>query len=126
MTTVVEVFTGFSYPEDGGFTRIPNNWFDVCAEIKNLAELKVIIYVMRRTWGFQNYDEFTKITIEEFKHGRKKRNGQDIDKGTGLGHTAINDGINRAIQHGYLLAQQNIGEPGWPTYSYLLRMRDFE
>ncbi len=124
---VEEVFPGFSYPEDkGGFTRIPHQFFDICAQIKNLAELKVIMYVARRTWGFQNYRTPEKITIDEFKHGRKRRNGDDLDAGTGLGHTAINDGIKRAMVHGYLLAELDTGEPGWPTYSYLLKMRDFE
>lgn len=125
--TTVEEFAGFSYPDpDAGYLRIPNDWFDVCAQIDNLAELKVILYVMRRTWGFQKYDDFKPITLNEFKNGRKRKNGTYIDKGTGLGLTAIKDGIKRAVEHGYLMVEWNYDKPGWGRKSYVLRMNDFQ
>ncbi len=117
-------FEGFSHPDNIGFTRIPNDWFEVCACIDNLAELKVVLYVIRHTWGFLEYDEPKKITIEEFAHGRKKRDRTTMDSGTGLGITAIKDGVRKAVEHGYLITIKSQGEPGWPKKYYVLRMKD--
>jgi len=128
-------FTGFSYPDDKrdddpeklkGFTRIPNDWFDVCVQINNLAELKIVLYMIRHTWGFQDYKEAKQISVDEFAHGCKRRDGMRMDNGTGLGLTAVKDGIKRAIEHGYLLYGVNKSDLGRIKKYYLLRMRDWK
>lgn len=47
-------FTGFPSPTRNFFS-LPNEMINIIASIKNLAELKVIIYVIRHTWGFHEY-----------------------------------------------------------------------
>lgn len=118
------MFEGFSYPDDQGFTRIPNDWFDACAQINNLAELKIVLYVLRHTWGFQEYEVAKKITVDEFASGRKRKDGTRIDKGTGLSPTAVKDGIRRATEHGYLLYAIDKSDLGRIKKYYLLRMRN--
>ena len=98
-------FGGFAPPVSNYF-RMPNEWINICAEIKSLSELKVIQYVLRHTWGFQEYDGTAKkITTDEFMHGKKRKDGSRIDKGTGLSDRGVKDGVSLAIEHGYLICE---------------------
>lgn len=98
-------FGGFVPPVSNYF-RMPNEWINICAEIKSLSELKVVQYVLRHTWGFQEYDGTAKkITTDEFMHGRKDRHGNRIDNGTGLSDRGVKDGVSLAIEHGYLVCE---------------------
>ena len=66
-------FNGFTPPVSNYF-RMPNAWVNISAKINNLAELKVVEYVLRHTWGFQEYDGKPKpITVDEFMHGKSAR-----------------------------------------------------
>src|SRR5207302_1571299 len=100
----VEKFGGFTPPVSNYF-RMPNAWINICAEIKSLAELKVVQYVLRHTWGFQEYDGKPKpITTDEFMHGRKKGDGKErMDNGTGLSNRSVIDGLRDAVEHGFLV-----------------------
>ena len=44
------IFVGFDPPTSNWF-RMPNNWTDVTSEINNLAEIKIVEYILRHTWG---------------------------------------------------------------------------
>src|SRR5437899_8188066 len=79
------------------------------ASIDNLAELKVIEYLMRHTWGFKEYDQFKFITIDEFMHGRLRSDGVTrMDKGTGLkSDRSVKDGLKAAIDDGYVVCEQD-------------------
>jgi hypothetical protein len=60
-----QTFEGFSKPE-ANFFRLPNEWTDITAGIDNIAELKVVQYILRHTWGYQEYSIKKHITIDEF------------------------------------------------------------
>lgn len=47
-------FQGFRKPKKKHYFCLPNEWTDITAEIDNLPELKIVEYVIRHTWGFQN------------------------------------------------------------------------
>lgn len=97
-------FAGFPYPDDGDFTRIPNTFLESeLSRIDSLAELKVILYAMRHTWGYQEYEEWKFMSTDEFANGRKRRDRTRMDEGTGLGITAVKNGIKSAVKHGYLV-----------------------
>ena len=98
-----ETFEGFVRPEKNYFP-MPNEWIDICARIDNLAELKVIQYVLRHTWGFREYGITKTISVDEFMKGRKRHDGTRMDNGTGLkSDRSVKDGIRAAIKHGYLM-----------------------
>ena len=97
-----ETFEGFVPPIDDYF-RMPNEWINICAKIDNLSELKVVQYVLRHTWGYQEYDGVRNITVDEFMDGRKRRDGTRMDNGTGLSEPSVKDGIKRAVKHGYVV-----------------------
>ena len=118
-------FSGF-VPPTRNYFPMPNMWIDICADIDNLSELKVIQYVLRHTWGWREYDGTPKIiTTDEFMFGRKcggDRRGQRIDKGTGLSNRSVIDGLRRAVEHGYLICVVDDSDKGRITKGYALNM----
>src|SRR5260370_41694845 len=117
-----EKFGGFVPPVSNYF-RMPNEWINICARIKSLAELKIVQYVLRHTWGFQEYDGTTKtITTDEFMHGRKRKDGTRIDEGTGLSDRGVKDGISLAIEHGYLVCEVDDHDKARIKKSYGLKI----
>jgi hypothetical protein len=123
----VEKFGGFTPPVSNYF-RMPNQWINICSEIKSLAELKVVQYVLRHTWGFQEYDGKPKpITTDEFMHGRKKGDGKErIDNGTGLSNRSVIDGLRDAIEHGFLVCVTDDKDKARITKSYALNMASLD
>ena len=95
------LFAGFSKPE-ANFFRLPNEWTDITAHITSLAEMKLVEYVLKHTWGYSEYDVVKKITTDEFMYGRKKKSGERIDIGTGLSKPSVIAGLKSAVAHGLL------------------------
>lgn len=116
-------FPGFERPESNYF-RVPNSFTDVAAAIDNLAELKIVLYVLRHTWGYQEYGITKHITVDEFAHGRKRSDGSRLDEGTGLSDPAVTQGIRRAVEHGYLVMEVDDSDRGRVKRSFRLRMAD--
>lgn len=100
-TSTDQQFAGFSKPE-ANFFRLPNEWTDITARVTSLAEMKLVEYVLKHTWGYSEYDIVKKITTDEFMHGRKKKSGERIDNGTGLSKPSVIAGLKSAVEHGLL------------------------
>lgn len=113
---------GLSFPNKD-FFKVPNDFIEAMARIDNMPELKVVLYVMRHTWGFQEFDAHKKITTDEFVKGRKLRNGERIDSGTGLSTTGVKQGIARAIKHGFLECEIDNNDLGRIKKSYRLKVK---
>src|SRR5207247_1389819 len=94
-------FEGFNKPE-ANFFRLPNEWTDITAQVTSLAEMKLVEYVLKHTWGYSEFDMVKKITTDEFMYGRKRKSGERIDKGTGLSKPSVIAGLNNAVKHGLL------------------------
>lgn len=114
-------FQGFRKPEQNWF-KLPNEWTDITAEITTLAELKVVEYVLRHTWGWQEYDQLRRITIDEFEHGRKYKDGSRMDKGTGLSKPSIINGLKSAVDRGLLIVEENGNDKARMKKYYGLKM----
>jgi hypothetical protein len=102
-------FNGF-VPPTQNWSKLPHQLIDALHLIETEAEIKVILYILRHTWGY--HDEEKKITMDEFCNGRKRQNGTRIDNGTGLTKNAVKDGINRAIEHGFIDAWVDASDAG--------------
>jgi hypothetical protein len=72
-------FKGFSSPN---FTTVPDEFFDDLAPRLTGAELKVVLYIIRRTFGFKKQSD--NISISQMLNGIVKRDGQRLDLGAGL------------------------------------------
>ncbi len=115
-------FEGFP-PPTKNFFSLPNEMINVIAHIDNMAELKVIIYVIRHTWGYQEYGITKTISVDEFMHGRKRHDGTRIDEGTGLkSDRSVKDGLKAAIDHGYLVYEIDKSDLARIKKSYALKM----
>ena len=116
-----KTFSGFDTAQQGWFD-VPNEWTDICAGINSLAELKVVQYVMRHTWGGQEYGIRKRINIDEFINGCRRRDGERMDKGTGLSKSSVIAGLRRAVEHGLLVEEIDGSDKGRGKKSYFLRM----
>ena len=117
-------FTGFSEPQSNYF-RLPNDWIDIIKDM-SLGELKVVMYVLRHTWGFNDYKGFKRITIDEFLNGRKRRDGSRMDTGCGLSRQSIITGLNLAVEHGYLIVKIDDRDKARVKKEYRLVMKNDE
>ncbi len=94
-------FHGFVTPTT---TDTPNELFDiVLPRINNLAELKVVLYIIRRTFGFHKQMDW--IALSQFERGIVTKDGQRLDDGVGLAHKSIVAGLERGVNEEYLAKQ---------------------
>lgn len=113
------MFQGFRKPKANYFS-LPNEWTDIMPEINSLAELKIILYVLRHTWGF--HDPRKKITVDEFMNGRRRIDRTRMDKGTGLSKRSVRLGLEKAIEHGFLIEEINDSDKGRIKKRYHLNL----
>lgn len=95
-------FIGFTSPFT---TPVPDEFFDLLlGRIDSLAELKVVLYVLRRTFGFGKLVD--RISYGQFCEGIRVGRGEEerqLDGGTGLSRPSVSEGLRRAVAHGYLV-----------------------
>jgi DnaD/phage-associated family protein len=113
-------FTGFIDPEQN-WSKLPHQLIDEMHNISSISELKVILYVLRHTWGFK--DSQKRITIDEFVQGRKRKDGTRIDEGCGLSPNSVRDGLKRAQEHGYLRIEVDDSDKARIEKTYSLTMQ---
>src|SRR6266700_5381835 len=121
-TLSTPMFPGFSKPE-ANFFRLPNEWTDITASITSLAEMKLVEYVLKHTWGYSEFDVVKKITTDEFMYGRKKKNGERIDIGTGLSNKSVIEGLQKAVEQGLLEVEIDDTDKARIKKYYKLKMK---
>jgi len=77
-------FKGFSAPTT---TQTPDEFFDFIMQDLNESELKVILYIIRRTFGFKKQTD--NISLNQMVNGITTKNGRTLDRGTGLGKSTV-------------------------------------
>ena len=77
-------FDGWDTPR---FTPIPDQLFDEWLPHLSEAELKVLLYIMRRTFGFKKNADA--IRLSQMVHGIVRRDGRRLDWGAGVGHSSV-------------------------------------
>lgn len=114
-------FEGFDVPKQNWF-KTPNVLLEIM-QSANLAEVKVVLYLIRHTWGFQEYGRFKRITVDEFERGRKRKDGSRIDSGAGLSRQSVISGLQAAENRGYVEVQVDQRDAGRIKKYYRLRMK---
>jgi len=114
-------FNGFEIPKSN-YSKLPHAFIGELHRINSLAELKVILYVLRHTWGYGDANK--KITNDEFCNGRKSKNGVRLDKGCGLSPKSIRSGVQSAMEHGYIIVEVDGSDPARQKHYYSLVMID--
>jgi phage replication O-like protein O len=91
-------FRGFRGPN---YTQVPDELFDDLLADLSGAELKVLLYVMRRTFGFKKGSD--RISKSQLENGITRANGDTLDRGTGLSRRAIRLAIQSLVAKNILL-----------------------
>jgi hypothetical protein len=70
-----------------GFTLIPNDFLDQLASDLTAAELRVVLYIYRRTLGYQKLTDA--ISYSQFTDGITAADGRRLDKGAGISRRSL-------------------------------------
>jgi hypothetical protein len=121
-STAAWTFSGFSFPNT---TPIPDQVFDELLPRLSGAELKVLLYICRRTFGFKKASD--DISINQMLNGIVKRDGTRIDYGTGLSKPSLIKALKDLQEKGILIAvRQSSEEKGNEPTNYRLRFVEAE
>ena len=78
MWTIPAISRGFSRPT---YTQVPDELFDELFPRLGEAELKALLYIVRRTFGFKR--EADSISFNQFLQGHRSQDGRVLDHGCG-------------------------------------------
>src|SRR5215213_3322334 len=118
--SVAFVFTGFDSPNT---TQVPDAFFDLVAPQLSEAELRVALYIIRRTFGFKK-DSDT-ISLRQMVEGITTKDGRVLDRGTGLKKSAVANALNGLERKGVILSRRNrSAERGNEPTTYALHIKD--
>jgi hypothetical protein len=119
MTNHEGKFLGFYSPR---YTQVPDELFDELLSELSGAELKVLLYVMRRTFGFKKDSDL--ISLSQMVNGIQKKDGTILDKGTGLHKDSVIKVTKSLVEKGILLRnRQNSDRHGHTASEYALSIR---
>ena len=107
-------YDGF-YPPN--YTQIPDDFFDRVMPYLTGSELKVLLYIMRRTFGFKR--AASAISLAQIGSGLKSYNG-----GAGLSKSTVADALNRLEEYGLIVRERSVSDKGDPERTiYSVRLR---
>jgi hypothetical protein len=101
-----QIFQGLAEPFEN-FYRLPCVWFEMLVVLsvaytgRFVAAIKVLEYIIRHTWGYQQFDGTIRLSVAEIRNGVKRR-GKRIDYGTGLSENAIRKALAKLTQLNYI------------------------
>ena len=95
-------FKGFISPR---YTQVPDELFDELMAYLSGAELKVLLYIIRRTFGFKKDSD--NISLSQICHGIKTREGEVLDNGTGLSLSTVQIALKGLLEKNCVLTARN-------------------
>jgi Bacteriophage replication protein O len=111
------VFGGWDSPN---YTMIPDQFFDEVMPHISEAELRVLLYIMRRTFGFKKGAD--DISLKQMVEGITTRDGRVLDRGCGLSKSAVAKGLRLLADKQIITAIRNQSrERGNLPTTYALR-----
>src|SRR5690348_1838862 len=115
-------FAGFSGPN---FTQVPDEIFDVLAPTLTEGELRVLLYIVRRTFGFRRSTDA--ISIQQMEHGIVTKDGRVLDRGTGMKRAAICRALHSLEAKGVVVVERGKAASGADdTNRYTLHLAEGE
>jgi hypothetical protein len=113
-------YEGFSSPNG---TVVPDDFFDLLAPNLTEAELRVLLYIIRRTFGFKK--EKDNISLKQLVEGIKTKEGKVLDRGAGVAKSAAVRAVRGLIEKGIVIATRNSSpEKGDEPTTYQIRFRN--
>jgi hypothetical protein len=113
-------FEGFSSPST---TPVPDVMFDELLLLLDNNELRVLLYIIRRTYGFKK--ESDNISLSQMVGGLRKRDGTMLDRGTGLSKASVARGLKGLIDKNIIVSRRNRSDVrGDEPTTYALRFKE--
>jgi phage replication O-like protein O len=100
-------FQGFQFPNT---TQIPNEVFDTLMSHLSGGELKVLLYICRRTFGFRKDSD--SISLTQIAHGITTRAGRVLDQGTGLSKRHVINALKALEKRNIITVTRKVDETG--------------
>lgn len=100
--SAINGFEGFTPPTEEDYFTTLRHWRMIGARIANLAEYKIVDYLLQLTWGEGRPYDMMPLTTEAFMNGFVNEYGERIDNGTGLSRQSVLNGIEKAMKHGLI------------------------
>ena len=113
-------FAGFGNPS---YTQVPDELFDELMPQLTEAELRVLLYVIRRTFGFKKSSD--DISLKQLVEGIRTKDGLALDHGAGVGKTAAVRAVKGLVEKGVITARRNQSVArGYEATTYGMRFRE--
>jgi hypothetical protein len=109
MDTRDESFYYEGFIKDIG-TVVPDDVFDVLAPRLKESELRVLLYIVRHTFGWRKYSDA--ISLSQLTNGIRKRDGRIRDLGTGMSRKAVIAGVKGLVEKGIITVRKGRNERG--------------
>ncbi len=97
MSDTPTTFPGYGRP---GYTTIPDFFLDQQMQDLGEAELKVMLYIFRRTYGWKK--EQDAISYSQFLQGIITRDGRQLDRGAGISRSSLWRALKSVSSKGYI------------------------
>jgi Bacteriophage replication protein O len=111
-------FRGYHSPN---YTMVPDQLFDEHLAFLSGAELKVLLYIIRRTFGFKK--DADSISISQMLAGIEKRDGSHLDHGVGLSKPTLLQALRSLVEKNLIASErQRSAERGDEPTIYWLRV----
>src|SRR5919199_5862205 len=94
-------FKGYSKPN---YTPVPDELFDEQLPDLSGAELKVLLYIIRRTFGFKK--ESDNISLSQLLKGITTKEGTLLDRGTGLSKKTLLETLNALEEKNIIITER--------------------
>src|SRR6266481_7497925 len=113
------VFEGF---EPANTTPVPDVFFDVLLPELSGAEVKVLLYIIRRTLGFKKTTDT--ISFTQFEKGITTKEGKVLDSGCGLSRETISHALQSLETKGCIKSKKRDSTSGdKDTSAYSVRFK---
>src|SRR4051794_22900532 len=94
-------FRGFRSPT---YTQVPDELFDELLPELSGAELKVLLYIIRRTFGFKR--DRDSISLSQMLNGVHSRNGTVFDRGAGVSKPTLLQALRSLEERGIIATER--------------------
>src|SRR5438045_3359281 len=119
-TRAPKPFAGYCGPN---YTPVPDQFFDEQLPDLSGAELKVLLYIMRRTFGWKKDSD--NISLSQMLRGITTRDGRVLDRGVGLSKKTLLSAINSLEAQGIIFTERRQSpERGHEPTTYRLHVVD--
>jgi DNA-binding MarR family transcriptional regulator len=113
-------FEGYVWP---AYTPVPDQLFDEQLPDLNLGELRVLLYIIRRTLGFRRQEEH--ISLSQMLNGVRAADGRVLDRGTGLSKPTLLAAIRSLEERGFIIVdRRRSAQKGDEPTTYRLNLRE--